>query len=181
MLQERVDLYKMKKGIKYAINESNRIEGVFAPQAHSSAYRAFLVIKPKVDYLTVDVVLDAHRIMMYNVNRRISGRLRNCDVWIGGVRKIFISECLLKEELSRLFGKIQHDIVEYHDSDEAHKEFLCKLRHVEFEEIHPFEDGNGRIGRMIYYAMRIKMGLPLNPIECKDKHEYYKWFMVVKS
>lgn len=32
--------------------------------------------------------------------------------------------------------------------------------HSRFEEIHPFSDGNGRVGRLLMHAMSIKAGLP---------------------
>jgi Fic family protein len=145
--------------------------------AHRKAYKAFnLYIRPRVERLTVKDLLSAHRTLMYGVNTGISGKLRNCNVFIGGQKKIFISEALLKDELSALFARIEYDIFNYHDSDDAHKEALCRIRHVEFENIHPFEDGNGRTGRMIYYAMRIKMGLDLGIIYSWSKGNYYKWF-----
>jgi Fic family protein len=48
--------------------------------------------------------------------------------------------------------------------------------HVKFEKIHPFEDGNGRIGRILLNWQRVKAGLPILTIYEKDKHAYYKWF-----
>jgi len=49
--------------------------------------------------------------------------------------------------------------------------------YIEFEEIHPFEDGNGRTGRILMNLQRIKLGLSLLIIhEGKEQMEYYKWF-----
>lgn len=164
-------------GIREALRESNKIEDVHSERANRKAYKAFnLYIGPRVERLTVSDLLSAHRILMYGINTRIAGRLRDCDVFVGGQRKIFISEALLKDELTALFARIEYDIFNYHDSDETHKETLCRLRHVEYEDIHPFEDGNGRTGRMIYYAMRIKMGLDLGTIYSWSKGNYYRWF-----
>jgi len=165
------------RGIREALRESNQIEDVYSERAHRKAYKAFnTYIRPRVERLTVNDLLNAHRILMYGINTRIAGKFRNCDVFIGGKRKMFISEALLKDELESLFSRIEYDIFNYHDSDDTHKELLCRLRHVEFENIHPFEDGNGRTGRMIYYAMRIKMGLDLGTIYSWSKANYYKWF-----
>ena len=51
-----------------------------------------------------------------------------------------------------------------------------KGMHVGFEMIHPFPDGNGRVGRLIYCWMREKMGLPIHIIKESEKQGYYKWF-----
>ena len=45
--------------------------------------------------------------------------------------------------------------------------------HCEFESIHPFVDGNGRIGRALYNAMLIKNGDKPVIIESKKRFEYY--------
>jgi Fic family protein len=51
-----------------------------------------------------------------------------------------------------------------------------KEAHIEFEYIHPFVDGNGRVGRMVYNAHRLLLGQPIHIIEESEKNEYYKWF-----
>lgn len=52
-----------------------------------------------------------------------------------------------------------------------------ELSKLEFEKIHPFEDGNGRVGRMLYNINRLNAGLDLHIIhEGKEQIEYYKWF-----
>jgi len=57
------------------------------------------------------------------------------------------------------------------------KEERSKQIHVAFEDIHPFVDGNGRVGRILYNIHRIKLGLPIHIIhEGEEQKEYYKWF-----
>jgi Fic family protein len=58
----------------------------------------------------------------------------------------------------------------------AEREKMAKECHIKFEEIHPFEDGNGRVGRLIWAWQRRQMGLPLLIIFNREKQEYYKLF-----
>jgi Fic family protein len=52
-----------------------------------------------------------------------------------------------------------------------------QLAHIRFESIHPFVDGNGRMGRILMNWQRLKEGLPILIIhEGKEQQDYYKWF-----
>ena len=45
--------------------------------------------------------------------------------------------------------------------------------HAKFEQIHPFADGNGRVGRLIMNAMLLKQNIAPAVIKQKQKHKYY--------
>jgi len=61
------------------------------------------------------------------------------------------------------------------------------LAHVQFETIHPFLDGNGRIGRLLIVLMLVESGLLLEPILYpsyyfkKHQFEYYQWLDRVRT
>ena len=46
--------------------------------------------------------------------------------------------------------------------------------HVQFEQIHPFQDGNGRVGRLIMFKECLKYGIVPFIIEDKIKMFYYR-------
>jgi Fic family protein len=50
---------------------------------------------------------------------------------------------------------------------------LAAVVHNQFENIHPFRDGNGRVGRLLLNNILIKNGLPPVNIELKHRLEYY--------
>lgn len=51
---------------------------------------------------------------------------------------------------------------------------LAKI-HAQFEQIHPFSDGNGRVGRLLMHAMTLQQGLPPVLIKKEKKQAYYTY------
>lgn len=51
-----------------------------------------------------------------------------------------------------------------------------KEMHIRFEKIHPFIDGNGRIGRMLFWWHEVKLGRRPTLIEFEKRQDYYEWF-----
>jgi Fic family protein len=47
--------------------------------------------------------------------------------------------------------------------------------HSNFEQIHPFSDGNGRVGRIVVVAMLLRENLAPAIISQKNKSFYYKY------
>lgn len=159
--------------------QSNLIEGEESPMALRDAIAAFGFAlqllgtdKAKPSMSTSDV-LQIHQILMQNVRTDIAGKFRTCNVRIGGKVKKFHSTGIFEDELS--------DVLATMLSEARHKgadrEEMAKHCHVMFEEIHPFEDGNGRVGRILYNWHRLTLGLPLHVIHVgQEQRDYYKWF-----
>lgn len=158
------------------LDHSNRIEGEYSKEALEDAILAWKYIKKCSCIITLDSILNCHYLLMNRLRSDIAGKWRDCDVWIGGKKKIFISESLIKDDVWFLCDRIQvsDEIKVLFDvPDEAKTREL----HIRFEDIHPFEDGNGRTGRIVYNAHRLRLGLPIHIIhEGKEQQSYYRWF-----
>ena len=50
---------------------------------------------------------------------------------------------------------------------------LAAVVHNQFEKIHPFQDGNGRVGRLLLNNVLLKHNLPPLNIELRNRSEYY--------
>ena len=74
------------------------------------------------------------------------------------------------EEVS---AKIQELLAKYNAIEKKTIEDLIAF-HVEFERIHPFQDGNGRVGRLIFFKECLKYGIVPFIIEDDIKMFYYR-------
>ena len=67
------------------------------------------------------------------------------------------------------------------NSNVFHPVVLAAIVHNQFETIHPFRDGNGRVGRLLLLNILIKHGLPPLNIELKKRTEYYSVLQVYQE
>lgn len=95
------------------------------------------------------------------------GYFRKRAVYIGGKEA---------PHYSKIPGAMKQWIM-FANLDEVWKHI--KNSHVNFENIHPFIDGNGRLGRILMNWARVKNKLEILVIKEEEKYDYYKWFAVV--
>lgn len=145
------------------IRESNHIEDVRTAEAFEDSMFAWKRLE-KVKEFHLSNLIRLHYDIMFRLNKRIAGQMRKCDVSVGG--KI----CPNPGSLRRLVH------LWFTDHSWAKDEKGIQAAHVAFEHIHPFEDGNGRTGRIIMNWQRRKYGLPILIIKESEKHQYYDWF-----
>lgn len=76
----------------------------------------------------------------------------------------------------KVIGQLEQALVEYNASPQESIILRIARLHLAFEHIHPFVDGNGRIGRVINNYLLIREGfVPIN-IKFIDRKLYYKAF-----
>ena len=79
--------------------------------------------------------------------------------WITGYPMI-----ILLKELVSWYNK---------NKNKYHPIVLACVVHNQFETIHPFQDGNGRVGRLLLNYMLLKNNYPPINISLEDRAEYY--------
>lgn len=166
------------------LEQSNLIEGVSDPDSFQQAAFAWEYIKNE-KRLDIGTLLKTHKILMNHQKIRPDerGYFRQRNVSIGYWKIIGVEGDKLIKHFVKTGDPKDHK--EVRSEIESLIGFINSYpgqwqpHHIKFEHIHPFIDGNGRVGRMVMNWERLKAGLPILIIKDAEKKEYYKWFKTV--
>lgn len=125
--------------------------------------------RAKEQELDLEVILSLHRMLISNIRDDVAGRFRVDNEYVRVGSHIAPGPRELKDRLQKM-------LAEYHAS--SHESIIKRIAklHLTFEYIHPFVDGNGRIGRVINNYLLIREGfVPIN-IKFIDRKKYYEAF-----
>lgn len=138
--------------------------------------------------ISVRLLCDAHRLLLDGARGagKQPGELRRSQNWIGGARPgraAFVPPP--PEQVPGLLADLERFI---HDPAPALPPLVrVALVHVQFETIHPFLDGNGRIGRLLIAALLEQWGLLPEPLVYlsgylkQHQAEYYRRLSAVRT
>lgn len=125
--------------------------------------------KAKEQELSLEVILSLHKMLMSNIRDDISGRFRIASEYVRVGSHIAPNPKEITDRLEIMLSEYNAA------SHENITKRIAKL-HLTFEYIHPFVDGNGRIGRVINNYLLIREGfVPIN-IKFIDRKKYYEAF-----
>lgn len=147
------------------IRTDHEVREIYEAKNLASAIE-YLMDNPEKE-ISVELILKLHKTLLTNICDEIAGRFRSGKEWVRvgihiGANPEFVNGFM-------------YELVEKYNSD-TDKHFLDKITyfHAEFENIHPFGDGNGRIGRLLTNEQLDLLGLPPIIIPNKSKfNEYY--------
>ena len=125
--------------------------------------------KVKERELGKDLIVLVHQMLIGGIDDAIAGRFRGKGEYV----RVGAYIAPAPEHVERM---LETALLEY--SSDLGTYFLDRIArfHLDFETIHPFCDGNGRIGRVIINFQLLQHGLPRIIIRNKEKDVYYRAF-----
>ena len=147
------------------------------------------------------LIRETHRVLLQGVRgeKKQPGEFRISQNWIGGAT---LNDAVFIPPVHSSVPGLMSDIEKFIHNEEFHIPELLKigLVHYQFETIHPFLDGNGRVGRLIIPLYLVSKGIIQKPIlylsdffernrqlyydnltivrEKNDLGQWYKFFLV---
>jgi len=113
----------------------------------------------RADDITVDHLLEAHRRLLDGTRlREFGGKIREEQNWIGGSSYNPCSAEFVSPP-PELVRDLLEDLCAFCNSDDLPAIVQAAMAHAQFETIHPFVDGNGRIGRALIHLVLRRRGL----------------------
>ena len=141
---------------------------------HKKAFDFILNYKGDI---TKEFILELHRLVIMNTLREdlISqiGKYRTVQVYIG--RSIPPKPSEVHEKMSNLLKWYSKN------KNKLHPLVIASYFHTEFEKIHPFVDGNGRVGRLLINFILHKNKYPMINIPNSRKYKYYQVLQAAHS
>jgi len=142
--------------------------------------KAVDAIRNTKEEISLELILKLHKICFSN-SKDFAGKFRpkGVDVCIrnqyGDVLHVGAPSDRIKPLLKELIKWYEKNKAEYPPI------LLAAVAHNQFENIHPFQDGNGRVGRLLLNNILIKNGLPPVNITYKRRALYYKALQIYQD
>ena len=143
------------------LKEANEVKNYYAAVNHMLSH----LDQP----MSIDFIIDLHRIVVFNL--AVKEGVRNVAVSIKGNPFYKVSQ------FQEIFPKLDilcKKINDFNSKKRKTKEVVefATFVHNEFQHIHPFEDGNSRVTRLLWNYVLMRNGLPLINIYSNTRQEY---------
>lgn len=120
--------------------------------------------------LSMELILSLHKMLLSDISDNWAGRFRSGKEWVRVAGHVGANPDFVEKLMDELVNAYQKPNGNY---------FLDAIAwfHAEFETIHPFNDGNGRLGRVLINQQLMSFGYPPIIIPNKGKRtDYYPAF-----
>lgn len=119
--------------------------------------------------LSKETILLLHQMLIGGIDDAIAGRFRSPGEYV----RVGTHIAPAPEQVEKLMDAI---LLKYSSNHTEYFLDMIATFHLDFETIHPFCDGNGRIGRVLINYQLLSLGFPRIIIRNKEKKVYYEAF-----
>lgn len=130
---------------------------------------AFVRALSKDPDVSKELICKLHGMLFVGINDDFAGRFRKANEYV----RVGTFVAPAPEHIDLLMDRL---LEEYSSNITIYPLDAIARFHLEFETIHPFIDGNGRIGRVLMNLQLQRIGFPNIIIRDKEKQEYYRGF-----
>jgi len=132
--------------------------------------RAARMLLETDDELSLPLMLELHRVAFRN-SKLFAGKLRRVDVVVRDRHGDIVHRGAPREEVKRLLL----GLVDWYraNRERLHPIVLAAVVHCQFENIHPFHDGTGRVERLLMNNILMKHGYPPIVVPYSRRRAYY--------
>ncbi len=143
----------------------------------SEAYgvtEAIKFIRQTKEHISTELIKQIHKIIFEN-SKPYAGKLREKGIEV--VVRDGLGEIVHQGAPSEKVTELLKELVEWYNTykNKYPPILLASVVHNQFENIHPFQDGNGRVGRILMNNILIKHSLPPVNIDLKNRKKYYQF------
>lgn len=137
-----------------ALHGARSNESAVAMVAASTAMERLMASVTESRHIALNDLLDAHRSLMADdpMERGHAGRVRDVQNWVGG-SDYSPRNALLVPPPPDLLAGLLDDLLIFANRADVPSLLQATVAHAQFETLHPFTDGNGRLGRALVNAI----------------------------
>jgi Fic family protein len=156
--------------VKELLEEGKPAKGSDEEETQNVAKAVDFIRTTKED-LSLGLIKKIHKIC-FDGTKEFAGKFRDLDVVVMNSRGEVVHSGAPVSKLNELL----EDLIKWYNKNK--KEFkpliLAAIIHNQFENIHPFQDGNGRVGRLLLNFILLKNKYPPINILLQNRGEYYE-------
>lgn len=127
-----------------------------------------LIERGSTHTISEHLIKSLHALVIQDIDKNIAGQYRNVDVFITGTDHKPPSAIDVPFKMREFIEWARKNYKKMNVIE------FAAIFHHKFVHIHPFQDGNGRVGRLLMNIFLMQYGFPLAIIQKNDRQKYYR-------